>query len=196
MRHYRFKRHPFPAPVCCATLRNKTQCSNTGIYVNGVDNYCGVHLHKLDREIEVYDLVVSEESDGYKTRVVQSRTTLRAEATAAAAAAESEQCSICISNIAVNSGVLTRCGHAFHLRCFNTWNVALDKNTCPICREPLRTPLPTDQNALFSLMDVIDDPRVREALLNAIQPTEMLRIRAFSYDEAVRALEHMPTSTF
>lgn len=191
MRHYRFKRHPSP-PACCATLKNKKQCRNTGIYVNGVYNYCGVHLHKLDREIEIYDLVVREQSDGYETRVVRGDTTLREATTTSKTTAE--QCPICISSIAVNTGVLTRCGHAFHLRCFNAWNVALDKNTCPICREPIRPP--TTATELFSIMDVIDDPRAREALLNAIQPTEMLRIRAFSYDEAVRALEHMPTSTF
>jgi hypothetical protein len=136
----------------------------------------------------VYDLVVCEQG-GYEPRAVTNHTTLRA------AAATSEQCSICMENIDTNTGVLTRCGHAFHLRCFETWNVALVKNTCPNCRDPIRdTENPHD---LFSLMDVVDDPRVRAALLDLLDPG-LLRVRAFSYDEGVRTLEHdiMPFLSF
>jgi hypothetical protein len=132
MRHYRFKRRAF-APTCCAMLKKNrsTRCSNTGIYVNELNNYCGAHLHTLDREIEVYDLMIHKEV-GYEPRVVFN-TTLRT-----VTEVQEDQCCICMENIAVNMGVLTRCGHSFHLRCFEKWNVALNKNTCPLCRESIR----------------------------------------------------------
>lgn len=136
----------------------------------------------------MYDLVVCEHG-GYETRVVIPTTTLRAQATV------EEQCSICMEGIAVNTGVLTCCDHTFHLRCFNTWNVALDKNTCPNCRELIRQPFPDAE--LFSLMDVIDDPHVRATLLDVLDP-DLLRLRVFSYDDGVRTLEHeiMPFLSF
>lgn len=138
-------------------------------------------------------MVVCEQG-GYEPRVGASNTTLRA---AAATATATEQCSICMENIDTNTGVLTRCGHAFHLRCFETWNVALVKNTCPNCREPIRPPPLAQDYELFSLMDVVDDPRVRAALLDLLDPG-LLRVRAFSYDEGVRTLEHdiMPFLSF
>lgn len=183
--HYRFKRLAF-SPKCCALLKNSNvQCSNTGIYVNGVNNYCGVHLHKLDREIEVYNLMVCEQG-GYEPRVVVPCTTLRNHRFEEG----DEACSVCMENITVNTGVLTQCGHSFHLRCFHTWNVALEKNTCPNCRETLRSPLEvTDDQEMFSLMDVIDDPRVREILSGILHP-DIIRTRAFSYDEGMHVLEH------
>lgn len=182
MRHYRFKR-PIFSLACCSDLKknNVIQCSNKGIYVNGFNTYCGVHLHRLDREIEVFDMMIREEG-GYDSVITIHTTTLRF-----FQQFKKEQCSICLENITVNTGVLTHCNHSFHLNCFETWNVSLKKNNCPNCRRIIRTPSVQD-NDMYSIMDVIHDPIVRQRLVESVYNNEdvyRLYSRSFSYDEAI-----------
>ena len=184
MRHYHYKR-PAASPLCCATLKHKqTQCSNKGIYVNGIYSYCGVHLHKLDREIEVYDLVV-DDAGGYKTNIVNPCTTLQKQTLL------EEQCSICMESIDTNMGVRTQCGHSFHIRCLHVWNISLNHNTCPNCREPIRS-TKENNNHLYSILDLIDDQQRRMTLLHTLNNDDVHRVsvRIFEYNNALDILEY------
>ena len=51
----------------------------------------------------------------------------------------SEQtCNICLSQIVQKNAEVTPCGHVFHAKCLMKWKNRRNKNTCPVCRGPLR----------------------------------------------------------
>ena len=43
-----------------------------------------------------------------------------------------DDCPICLMSI--NNGLITSCGHNFHINCLQQW-YNIGNNTCPICRE-------------------------------------------------------------
>ncbi len=53
---------------------------------------------------------------------------------------DSEQCSICLSNLDGPCKTLP-CGHVFHRRCILNWN-RTGHHTCPYCRQPFGEPPP------------------------------------------------------
>lgn len=78
-----------------------------------------------------------------------------------------DDCSICLSNLAPGSALLTlACNHKFHLQCL-ALNVQALNNTCPLCR-------------------VAIDPSVEKLLAGARQPPMTHVTPSSNYQHRVR----------
>lgn len=78
-----------------------------------------------------------------------------------------DDCSICLSDLAPGSALLTlACNHKFHLQCL-ALNIQASNNTCPLCR-------------------VAIDPSVEKLLAGARQPPMTNVTPSFNYQQPIR----------
>ena len=68
-----------------------------------------------------------------------------------------EQCSVCLTELNGPTRKLG-CGHTFHRRCILSWKNR-GNHTCPMCRAPFTTPIPT-----YKITVIVENIRTQQRI--------------------------------